>query len=241
MLCLCLILEATASKIKKFSEDFEALVNNILKIMDKPGNLDKFKLVCFCIATENPLLFSKEESAAIQAKESVSKVFDCLRDHWRWDSHQLLSTVVELNESQDALQELKGFQNQIDYAIKLNEFCQLHEPPLAGYTKMRAIIEKDYSQFTLQECINLDKHLASVFGSTALHPPFYEQSNSIQVTWHILTESVNGLLNIAYRIKEQLFQLFSISFFQIHDVVILNKKWPYLPEVRVCIHMVNYL
>lgn len=96
------------------------------------------------------------------------------------------SLTVNLNKlsgSQDAIQKLEEFEDEIDYTITLNEFSHQFQslrrqtPP--GYTKMRDILEKEYSEFTLKECKELDEHLASAFGTTTLCPPFYDESNSI--------------------------------------------------------------
>ena len=232
----------TARKTEKWSNDFEILVNYTAKILDKMDKMHTFNLVCCSIISENPLLFSEEESATIRAGNSVSDVFHCLQGHWRWDSYHLLSTLIQLNKLPDALQKLKKFENEIENTIKLNEFSHRfqsmdrHPPP--GYTKMRAILEKKYSEYTLKECNELDKHLARAFGNATLCPPFYEQSNSIQVIWHIPKESVKGLLSKAYQAKE-LFQLLSISFFEIDEVVILKKEWSYSSDV--CMQIANHV
>ena len=233
-----------ATRIEKWKADFEILVNDIEKLLVEMDNMDKIKLVSCTIITENPLLFSEEEIAAIRAGNSVSDVFHLLQGHWRWDSHHLLSTLIQLNESQDSLTKLKNFEDEIENTIKLNEFSQrfqsMHRDPPPGYTKMGAILEKEYSEYTLKECKELDRHLASALGSTTLRPPFYEhyESNSIEVTWHIPKESVKGLLSKAYQAKE-LFQLLSISFFEIDEVVILKKKLSYSPDV--CMHIANHV
>ena len=206
------------------------------------NKMHTFKLVSCSIVTENPLMFSEEESATIRAGNSVSDVFHCLQGHWRWDSYHLLSTLIQLHNLHDASTKLKKLEDEIDNTIKLNEFSHrfqsIRRDPPPGYTKMRAILEREYSAYTLKECKELDKHLARAFGSTTLRPPFYEQSNSIEVTWHIPKESVKGLLSKAYQAKE-LFQLLSISFFEIDEVVILKKEWSYSPDV--CMHKANHV
>ena len=127
---------------------------------------------------------------------------------------------------------------KIDYNIKLIEFCHvqsMHKPLPTGYTKMRAVFEKEYSEFTLEECTKLNKHVLSAFGNTMVRPPFYEESNSIQMTWYIPTEAAIGLLGKAYQVKE-LFQLLPISHFEIGGAIIFNKKWPDSPDV--CGHII---
>ena len=89
---------------------------------------------------------------------------------------------------------------------------------------MIAIIEKDYSDFTVMECQELDDCLADAFGSVALPPANVEGFSSIKVTWYIPIEAVSGVLSKAYHSKE-LFKLLSISYFEIDEVVIWNEKW----------------
>ena len=234
---------ANIKMIDEYSLEFSALVADIAEILDKSANLNKLKSVCYTVTTpEKSLLFSQRESAEIRASNSVFDVFYHLRSHWRWDSHRLLVTLVKRCESQKALLKLKQFKNKIDYTKKLNEFsdyfCSLHKPLPPGYTRMRAIIEKDYSEFTIKACKKLDKFLASFFGSTTFRPPDYDESTSIQVTWYIPFEAVSDLLSKAHQVKE-IFELLSISYFEIDGVVIWNKKWPYSLQVCLHVHMYN--
>ena len=222
--------------------EFTICVENIAKILDKSANLDKFKLVC-CRVTTQSLLFNEEESAAIRGSSSVFHMFEQLRGHWRWYSHHLLSTLINLTESQAALQELNQFENNIDYGKKLNDtefssyFQSMHEPLPPGYTIMRAIVDKKYSELTLKDCKQLDEDLTREFGSIALRPPIYKGSNFTEVTWYIPAEAVSGLLSKLYQAKE-IFKLLLISFFEIDDVVILNKKVLGSLDVCMCAH--NY-
>ena len=219
----------------KLSVQFATLVDDIAEILKNSANLDKFKLICDSIITEMPLLFSEKDSIAIQSSKSVFDIFYCLQDHWRWDSHHLLSTLIKLNESKDAMQKLNKFQESIDYTKTLNEFSGQFQfmqellPP--GYTRMKAIIEKNISIITLKECKKLNEHLARVLGGATLRPPIYEGSIPIRVTWYICSESVNGLLSKAYEAKKT-FQLHAISFFEIDGVVILSKS-----SLKVCLFL----
>ena len=214
----------------KLSLEFSALVADVAEILDKSStNLNKLKSVCYSITTtEKSLLFSDKESAAIRASHSVFDVFYELRGHWRWDSHPLLFTLIKRSGSKEALDKLKQFQNKIDYTKKLIEltsyFQSVQKPLPTGYTRMIAIIEKDYSDFTLKECQELDEYLTDFFGSAAISPADYKRYNSIKVIWYIPIEAVSGVLSKAYQAKE-LFQLLSISYFEIDEVVIWNRKW----------------
>ena len=225
----------------ELSVEFATVVADIAEILNKSDILDTFKLICHSIITEKPLLFSEKDSIAIQSSKSVFDVFYYLRDHWRWDSHHLLSTIIKLNEAKDAIQKLNKFEKSIDYTKTLNEFSSQFQfmnkllPP--SYTTMKAIIEKHNSMITLEECIKLNKHLARVLGGATLRPPIYEGSDSIQVIWYIFSEFVSILLSKAYQAKET-FQLHSISYFEIDGVVILSSN-----SQKVClfIHSLLYL
>ena len=227
--------------IEDFSHDFEMLIDDTVKILEKSAKLNEFKLVCNNIISTEKLLFSQKDIATIQDSDSVSDVFQCMQSHWRWDSHELLSTLIKFSDSQDALKKLKVFKKKVDYERRLDEFSgyfqSVHEPPPLGYTRMRAIIEKRFSEFTLKECKELNEHLARAFGSTTLRPPFYEGLSCTEAIWYIPTECVSELLSKAYKTRE-LFKMLLISFFEIDDVVIWKRKWPYLPDVSMqYIHM----
>ena len=218
-----------------FSLEFSALVADVAEILNVT-HLNKLKLVCCGITTpENSLMFGERESAAIQACISFFDMFYQLRHHWRWDNHRLLFTLIKRSNSQKALEKLEQFERKIDYTKKLRDlsssFQSAHRSLPPGYAKMVAIIEKDYSDFSLEDCKELDEYLTSSFGS-ALHPPTYEKSSSIKITWYIPAGAVGGLLSKAYQAKEVV-QLLSVSFFEVDEVVVWNKKWPYLPQVCV--------
>ena len=233
-------------RIKEMDElslEFSALVADVADILEKANSLNKFKLVCCQITTlERSLILSKKESSKIQASKSLFDIFFLLRDHWRWDNHRLLYILIKRTRSQEAVDRLKQFRKKVDYMKRLNEFSRhfqsLCKPPPPGYTEMRAIIDKDYSEFTIKDCTELDEYLAGTLGGTTLSPPELEPSTSIQVTWYIPTEAVSGLLGRAYQAKDT-FQLLSISFFQIDEVVVWNKKWP--DSLQVAIHVYIWL
>ena len=225
----------------ELSLEFSAVVADVAEILEKTANLDKFKLVCCNVTTKGKsLILSENESSQIRASRSVFDIFYQLRNHWRWDNHRLLYTLIKRTGSQEAMDRLKQFRDKVDYTKKLNElseyFQSVRKPPPAGYTKMRAIIDKDYTDFTVMDCTELNTYLATAFGSATLSPADYEPKASIQVTWYIPTEAVSGLLGIAYQAKET-FQLLSISFFEIDEVVVWNKKWPHSLQVHIYVYI----
>ena len=225
--------------IDNLSLEFSALVADVAEILDKSANIRKFKLVCCSITTpEKSLVFGERKSAAIQACASVYDVFYELRDHWRWDSHRLLFTLIKRTGSQEAMKRFKQFEKKIEFAkkfIDLSDYFQsINTPPPPGYTRMTAIIEKDYADFSLDDCKELEEYIATYFGSgsESVNPGFWENSNSIKVTWYIPTEAVSSLLSKAHQAKG-IFQLLSISFFEIDEIIVYNEKWPYSLQVRM--------
>ena len=205
--------------IENLSHDFEILVDNIVKMLDKSADLNTFKLICNnVISSEKSLLFSKKDIEKIHESDSISGVFQCLQSHWRWDSHRLLLTLIRFSNSECALQKLMDFKSKVHCERKLDEFSSyfqaVHNSLSPGYTKMRAIIEKKFSEFTLKECDELDEHLARAFGTITFRPPFYEGLNCTEVTWHIPTECVSELLSKAYQARK-LFKMLSVSFLRL--------------------------
>ena len=205
----------------------------------KPRKLDNFKLICINLTSrESSLVFNSQEVAKIKACTSVYDLFDELRDHWRYDSHPLLYAIVKKSGSREAIQRLKLFRNKIKYHQKLKlvyNMSQSSQTPLPeGYTKMVAIVEKDYDEITLAECEEIDQMLQNYFGVPALRPPTYEPSDSIKITWYIPIEAAGRVLKKACQAKEEMFfKLLSISFFEVHNIIVLNKKWPSSVQVYV--------
>ena len=220
----------------EFSLEFSALVADVAEILETSANLKKIKLVCCNITTpQKNLLLSEKENTEIRASSSVFEIFYLLRGHWRWDNHRLLFTLIKRAGSQKALERLSQFRNKIYYKQELNKIADCYQsenkPLPPGYTKMVAIIEKDYTDFTVKECNELDKFLKDAFGGILPPTSKIENSNSIKVTWYIPTEAVSWLLTKAYQAKE-IFQLLSISYFEVDEVVIWKEKWPY--SLQVC-------
>ena len=221
----------------ELSLEFSGLVSDVAEILNKSSaNLSKLKLYfCTIKDSERSLLFSKQESDKIYISKTIYDMFYHLRGYWRWDSHHLLYILIKRAGSQEALQKLNQFKNKIKYTTKLKDladsFQSMYKSPPLGYVKMIAIVEKDYSEFTLNDCKQLDEYLAKFYDGKTFLPPNIENSNSIKITWYIPTEAVRDVLSKAHKIKE-IFQVLSISFFQIDQVVIWNEKMPYY--LKVC-------
>ena len=163
-------------------------------------------------------------------------LFEQLRGHWRYDSHPLLYKIVKNSGSTKAMEKLNAFRNKIKYHKKLKEIydqSQSSQTPLPdGYTRMVAIVEKDYDEITLGEYEEIESMLLTYLGSPA-RPPLFSPSNSIKITWYIPIEAVGSVLKKAFQAREiDVFKSLSISFFEVHDIIVVNDKWP--SSVQVC-------
>ena len=163
----------------ELSLEFSALVADVAELLEKSANLNKFKLICCHVTTtEKSLILSEKEISQIKNSKSVFEIFFLLRGHWRWDNHRLLYTLIKRTQCQDALDRLEQFRKKVDYTKKFNElsrhFLSVHKLPPPGYTKMRAIIDKDYSEFTVKDCIELDEYLAGALDGVLLNPVDFE-------------------------------------------------------------------
>ena len=213
--------------------EFGALLSDIQDILEEKfkSNLNKLKTICFNLRSkENALLLNSQEIAKIKACSSVYDLFIELRGLWRYDHHPLLLMMVKKSGSKEAMEKIKMFRNKMKYHKKLKEVydhSKSSQIPLPdGYSKMVAIVEKDYDDITLEECEEIEKMLLSYFGGPALRPPTYEPSNSIKITWYIPTEAIDRVLKRAHQATE-IFPYLSISFFEVSGIVIWNKKWPH--------------
>jgi len=78
-----------------------------------------------------------------------------MEPHWNWSSHRLLYTIIKRVNAPRAIEVLEKFERKIDYQMKLQDVHEhlrkIKMPPPVGYYKMMAIINKDYSEITLEE------------------------------------------------------------------------------------------
>ena len=218
------------------SLEFSALVADIAEILDESVNLNKIKLVCCSITTPEKFgVFSERKRAAIRDCLSVYDIFYELRDHWRWDSHHLLLTLIKRTGSQEAMERFEQFENKKVFATELKNLTDYFQstnkslPP--GYTRMTAIIEKDYADFSLRDCMELEEYLKNCIGSSkeSVIPDQWEKSNPIKVSWYICTKVVSSLLSKVHQVKTISVSLNFI--FKIDEIVVWNEMCPYSLQV----------
>ena len=231
----------------KPSIEFGTVVSEIADILESEikTNLRKLATVCFSITSPGPtnsLTFTSQEMAKIKACSSVYDLFFELRGHWRYDDHPLLYAIVKQSGSKKAQEKLEQFRNKIKYYQKLVDLYDHHQStstlPPEGYTKMVAIVEKDYDTITKTDYEEIERMLLDYScGGPALRPPTFLPDHSIKIIWYIPTEAVSNVLKMAYQAME-MFSLLSISLFEVDGIIVWNKKWPTL---QVCNIMQCYV
>jgi len=229
----------------KQSIEFGIVVSDIADILEAEmkTNLRKLTIICCSITSPGPmysLIFTSQKIAKIKACTSVYDLFLELRGHWRYDDHPLLYAIVKQSGSKKAAEKLEKFRNKIKYHQKLVDIYDHYQstktPPPEGYTKMVAIVEKDYDAITKKEYQEIERMLLDYScGGPALRPPTFWPHHSIKIVWYIPVEAVGNALKLVYQATE-IFSLLSISFFEVDGVIVWNKKWP---TFQVCLLQFN--
>ncbi|XP_065903666.1 uncharacterized protein [Dysidea avara] len=210
------------------SREFGAVVADIAEVLNKCTieRLDKIKLVCLHLTTgQNIPFLSQEETCRIQEAKSIYDIFTVMRPYWNWSSHRLLRTIIKRVKSQQALDMLEKFENKIDYKMKLKD---IHEhlrkqnvPIPSGYYKMTAIVDKDYSEITLEEYSEIEEFVHECLGQA--QPSTATKSNSIQIVWYVADIAIDSLCSKAAQCKEA-FILESFVFLEIGAKVIFDNR-----------------
>ena len=225
--------------IDDLSVEFGAVVSDIAEELEQciQKKLEKLKLVCYHLTDgRNKLILSQYEKDQIKHSKTVYDIFEVVSPHWRWNSHRLLVTIIKRVKSPRALEMLDRFKKKIDYKSKLKSVHDLlerrNEPFPPGYCKMVAIVDKDYSEITLEEVSELEKFVEEylgVRGFSEVHP-----SNSVCVLWHVPIAAVKSLSTKARQYKDG-FILESFLYLKIGDVIVFDIR----QNVSCCVHIIT--
>ncbi|XP_065903617.1 uncharacterized protein [Dysidea avara] len=212
------------------SSQFAAVVADIAEELNEclHKKLDKIKLVCLHLTTGQHIpILSQEEIHRIQACKSIYNIFAIMRSHWNWSSHRLLFTIIKRVDSPRALALLKKFEKKINYQNKLKDVHEhlkknkLPHPP--GYCKMVAIVDKDYSDISLKEGLEIEDFVSEYLGQA--QPSDSTEEQSIQMVWYVPEIAIESLCAKAIQHKEA-FIIESFLFLKIGSVVILDERLP---------------
>jgi len=213
------------------SMEFGTVIADIAEELDNCAsskqNLENIKIVC-CHLTNgyNIPLLSQEDKSRITKCQTIYGIFIVMQPHWNWYSHRLLLIIIKRVKSLKAKEMLKKFEEKINYAMKLkaiNERLKANRLPVPqGYCKIKAIIDKDYSEITLGEYLEIETFVS---GCLDLPQPSSEinESESIEIVWYISTATVDNLKSKALQYKET-FLLKSFISLQVGDVVVFDTR-----------------
>ena len=212
------------------SIEFGAVVSDIAeelnKCINKNESLNKIKLVCYQISTvQNIPLLSQVEIQHIKSSESIYDVFTVLHPHWNWCSHHILQTIIKRVKSPRAQELLKKFKDKINYKMKLkdvHEHLKNNKMPIPrGYSKMVAILDKDYSEVTLEEGLEIEEFVTECLGQS--QPSEVNESCSIEIMWYVSSAAVDILTSMAMQRKEE-FLLESFLFLKIGENTVFDQR-----------------
>ena len=219
------------------SVDFNAVVFDIANILENAlkhtGDIEKFKCLCYGLTTNDQLFFSTAEKDAIRACKTFHELFSEIHRSMRWNSHRLLNTIILRADLPEAATRLEQYKTKINYQIKLRSIfdkCAVNEKqPPDGYTKMVAIINKDYTQITVGEYKEIEDFLSTHLSE--LPPANCARHHSVQLTWYIPTAAVVPLLIKAYQAREYFTLQPTILYLSIAGVMVWDKDSVYSPQV----------
>ena len=211
------------------SREFDAVLDDIAKELNDSNEVDLGKISYHLTNGQGVPLLSQEAKDRITACKTICEIFTVLQAHWNWCSHRLLLDIINVVNSPKAQEILEKFEKKINNTMKLkfiySKFKELPVPQ--GYRKMTAIVDKDYSEITLQEWSEIELTIFQCLG--LLQPPsVINESQYVEVVWYICTEAVDSLKSKALQHKD----LKSFLFLQVDGVVIFNyTRKPPLSEV----------
>ena len=217
------------------------MVADVAGELEKCDNKDinKVKTVCYNLKTPNgkPVL-SSDDKEKIKTSNSMFDIFAVIDPHWRWNSHRLLFLIIKRVQSSKALELLEKFRRKINYQTKIKSiythFQHSKQPVPIGYTRMEAIIDKDYNDISLDEFSELEDFVHKYLGIIQC-PVEVNQSKSIEVVWLVSIEAVENLCSKVFQYKE-VFLCKSLKSLKIGGVDILNvTSQPFL-QVRSLIN-----
>ena len=214
--------------IDEASSEFGAVVADIAEELENytNKNINKIKLVCLHLKTnENMPILNEEETQCIRTSKSIYDIFSIMEPYWNWSSHRLLYTIIKRVNAPKAIEMLDKFENKINYQVKLKyvheHFKMNRTSPPVGYYKMTAIINKDYSEITLEEGLEIEKFVSDCLGVEQSYNDVVE-SQSIEMTWYIPDDAVESLCSKAFQHKES-FILQSFVFLKIGNTIIFDE------------------
>ena len=229
------------------ASEFASILSLIEKILEKDEaeNLSAIKSVCRYVTRSSDSgepMFSEEQLREIRACANLQNILLKLRQHWRWDDHLLLTTILYRLDS-EACEELLGrYQSKIDCQMRLEEIfneCKKQQQEIPeGFSKMVTIVNKKYLRITKEEYEQLKCFIAEHCGvEPYVLSPFLNMSqSSLLLEWFIPSNAIAHMVEISIKHKS-VFIKQSFTFLQIADVIIFDHRI----QVCLCLSLLQML
>ena len=211
--------------------EFAIVVGRIERILqsNESHNLDIIKSICgyLPISKGSDKMFSAEQLEEIDACRSIRESFRQLRYYWRWDDHLILTAILTSLESEECVELLGKYESKIDCQMKLEqiykEYTEQKQEIPTGFSKMVAIVSKNYSTITKEEYDHLKYFISEHCGVEpyVLSPFVKMSSSSVLLEWMIPPTAVTHMVEMANNNKS-LFIQSSFTFFQIGNITVLD-------------------
>ena len=229
----------TLPDVASYSMEFENVLADVALELSKSNeqNLERVKNVCHSFTNGQGMpLLSQEDKDHISACESILDVFIVMQTHWNWCSHHLLMIIIQQVKSPTVEEILRKFEEKIDNSMKLKTIYEKFKKQVPQeYCKMIAIIDKNYSEITLEEWLKIES-LVSKYLNVPQPPSEIKQSQSIESVWYVSTAAVESLKVKASQHKE-VFCNESFIFLKVGDVIVFDTRGPLSPKVcNSCIY-----
>ena len=212
------------------NDEFNITLSKIIQELNAHINQNNrlFKFICYYLIQKISAL-SQEDKEQINNSKSVTEIQRVMEPHWNWSSHRLLYIIIDKLKSTKSLEMLQEFNRRINKQMKLKTIHENLQPRIihsSGYCKMVAILDlqKDYSEFTLKEGLEIEEFVFDYLGGTGAHlSKAYEHTCTfMEMEWNISTAAVDSLCTEATKHKGKFIENFLFLFLKIGNFIIIN-------------------
>lgn len=218
------------------SAEFGLLLIEILEELkhNESANLYKLQIISSTLTIKDKTgdkMFSDSELEDIQSCKSIETLLiNKLRHCYRWDDHHLLIVLMKSLKAKNCLKLLHFFEIKYYSQIKLHEI-QAQLPPEGskiseGYEKMIAIVDKIFSEITMEEYDELKQFIADHCGvEPYVVSPFLKAHSffSVAIEWSIPAKAISYMTDAA-KINAQKFCEEKFMYLKISTTVIFDYR-----------------
>ena len=190
--------------VEQASVEFAILLDEILQELkkDEEKYLKLLKIMSSTLTVKDKsgvLMFSDSEVEGIRCCNNIDTLLVVkLRHCYRWDDHSMLNVLMKGIKSQKCLQLLQLFDFKMYSQIKLQQIsAQLSQGNTRfpeNYDKMIAIIDKIFSDITMEEYDALKQFLSQHCG---VEPYVLSPFSSVVIEWFIPVNAAPDMIEAA--------------------------------------------